>query len=167
MLHLKKTLNTTAIIWLINNYCYCFVLSHSYYSGIWRPYKFFQFLLNGKRMNRVSRVRLCRDRTRPECPKNYAISWLQQFHMWCLRPFHANIIFCLDSMFGCSFWTSCPEIIKLFFMLNSAEHEIFSLLINIKTPTIAEIFISISREIFMLSSDFWNCQGYVKILCST
>ena len=39
---------------------------------------------------------------------------------------------------------------KTFFMLNSAEHENFSV-INMKMPTIVGIFIFISREIFMLS----------------
>ena len=39
---------------------------------------------------------------------------------------------------------------RTFFMLNSAKHE-FSLLINMKMPTIVGIFIFISRENFMLS----------------
>ena len=37
------------------------------------------------------------------------------------------------------------------FLLNIAEHENFSLLINMKMPTIVGIFIFISRENFMLS----------------
>ena len=66
-----------------------------------------------------------------------------------------------------------PQGYKTFFMLNSAEHEIcpdksqitdnrkffllpylsmkISLLINMKMPTIVGIFISVSRENFMLS----------------
>ena len=44
------------------------------------------------------------------------------------------------------FW---PRSYITFFMLNSAEHEIF-LLINMKIPTIVGIFICISRENFML-----------------
>ena len=70
---------------------------------------------------------------------------------------------------------SGPEIIKLFFMLNSAEHEIlnaykyknisnlaffsgsdkprmlFFLLINVKMPTIVGILTFMSRKNFMLS----------------
>ena len=42
-----------------------------------------------------------------------------------------------------------PRDYKTFFMLNSAEHE-FSLLIDMKMPTIVVIFIFISRENFML-----------------
>ena len=45
---------------------------------------------------------------------------------------------------------NCPRGYKTFFMLNSAEHEIFSV-INMKMPTIVGIFIFISREIFMFS----------------
>ena len=45
---------------------------------------------------------------------------------------------------------SGPEVIKLFSMLNSAEHEIFSAN-KYAMPTIVGIFIFISREIFMLS----------------
>ena len=37
------------------------------------------------------------------------------------------------------------------FLLNIAEHDFFSLLINMKIPTKVGIFIFISREIFMLS----------------
>ena len=77
------------------------------------------------------------------------------------------------SLIICTIW---PQGYKTFFMLNSAEHEIFhanksqstnnakfflakhvklsmkiSLLINMKMPTIVGIFISTSREKFMLS----------------
>ena len=46
---------------------------------------------------------------------------------------------------------SWPRGYKSFFMLNSAEHEIFSANKFMKMPIIVDIFIFISREIFMLS----------------
>ena len=43
---------------------------------------------------------------------------------------------------------SGPEVVKLFFVLNSAEHEImnFFLLINVKMPTIVGILTFMSRK---------------------
>ena len=43
-----------------------------------------------------------------------------------------------------------PEVIKLFFMLNSAENELV-LLINVKMPTIVGILTMIDRKNFMQS----------------
>ena len=50
-----------------------------------------------------------------------------------------------------SFWRlSQDSRLYVYFMLNSAEHEIF-MLINMKMPTIADIFIFIRKEILTLS----------------
>ena len=47
--------------------------------------------------------------------------------------------------------SSCPEVIKLFSCTTQLSMK-FSLLMNMKMPTIVGIFIFISTEIFMLSS---------------
>ena len=71
-------------------------------------------------------------------------------HLRCLlRPICSNT-YGKYGILGNMVNRSGPKVIKLFFILNSADH-IF-LLINIKMPTIVGIFIFISREIFMLSS---------------
>ena len=71
--------------------------------------------------------------------KSFCICWIYRFNRRILKEKTTKTFN--------DFW---PRDYKIFFMLNSAEHEIFPAN-NMKMPTIVDIFIFISREIFMLS----------------
>ena len=72
--------------------------------------------------------------------------FVMESNSWCTLILREQFLCRLDP----SLVTPCPEVIKLFSCSTQLSMK-FSLLINMKMPTIVGIFIFISREIFMLS----------------